>query len=281
MGIEFAIDEKRCSRCGACAADCPADVILFEKGSLPRVTPESEEGCIGCQHCLAICPSAALSLFGRKPEDSLSLKPGSLPSFEAEERLLRGRRSFRQYREESVDKALYGRIVAAVANSPTGCNDRALSFTLVDGKDAMDKLLAKIVEGVERANAQARVPDSLSFLLKAVEAYRSKGEDWIFRGAPELLVVSCAKEDATCPAEDVVIALSYFELLAQSAGLGTVWCGFLKIILDAVPDLRSLLGLPDGASFYAILFGYPAVRYARTVQRDDAAKMKTLRASDF
>ena len=44
----------------------------------------------------------------------------------------------------------------------------------------------------------------------------------IFRGAPHLLVVSASPE-SVCPAEDVNLALAYFELMAQSAGLGTVW----------------------------------------------------------
>jgi hypothetical protein len=65
-----------------------------------------------------------------------------------------------------------------------------------------------------------------------------------------------------------------FELLAQSAGLGTVWCGLLKLAFESAPTLKSLVDLPPGHHYYAMLFGHPAVHYARTVQRDDAATIK-------
>ena len=104
-------------------------------------------------------------------------------------------------------------------------------------------------------------------------AYRQQGVDELFRGAPHLLVVSAA-ENASCPNEDINLALAYFELLAQSSGLGTTWCGYLKFAVDAAPELRTPLGLRPQTPFYAMLFGHPNVRYARTVQRDAAATVE-------
>ena len=102
---------------------------------------------------------------------------------------------------------------------------------------------------------------------------RRHGADILFRGAPHILVVS-APPDAPCASEDVTLALAYFDLLAQSAGLGTVWCGMLKMVLKTLPDLKALIGVPPGHAHYGMLFGIPAVHYARTVQRDDAAVVK-------
>jgi hypothetical protein len=73
-----------------------------------------------------------------------------------------------------------------------------------------------------------------------------------------------------------VLALAYFELLAQSAGLGTTWCGMIKIVADMIPGIRELLGLAPNTYFYAMMFGKPAVRYARTVQRDSAARIRRI-----
>jgi nitroreductase len=76
----------------------------------------------------------------------------------------------------------------------------------------------------------------------------------------------------TTPAEDVVIACTHFELLAQSRGLGTCWCGFLKLVQNEVPELlEKILGLRRSTPFYAMLFGYPALKYRRGVQRDGEA----------
>lgn len=66
----------------------------------------------------------------------------------------------------------------------------------------------------------------------------------------------------------LALALAYFELMAACAGLGTVWCGLAKMTLELLPELKTDLGLAPG-HYYTMLFGVPAVRYARTVQRDD------------
>jgi hypothetical protein len=93
----------------------------------------------------------------------------------------------------------------------------------------------------------------------------------LFRGAPHLLVASVS-DKAVSPLQDCMIALSYFELLAQANGVGTVWDGLAKIaISDLVPESQARLGLPaDHTLGYCIAFGRPAVQYARTVQHRGA-----------
>jgi len=83
-----------------------------------------------------------------------------------------------------------------------------------------------------------------------------------------------APPDAACPPEDVVLALAYFELIAQAAGLGTVWCGLAKWLLEVLPDLKPVLGLRADAHYFCMVFGVPAIHFARTVQRDAAAVVK-------
>ena len=87
------------------------------------------------------------------------------------------------------------------------------------------------------------------------------------------LVVSASPE-SVCPPEDVNLALAYFELMAQSAGWGTVWCGMAKMTLEVLPELKATMGLAPDHYYYAMLFGLPSFRYARTVQRDDAARVQ-------
>ena len=54
------------------------------------------------------------------------------------------------------------------------------------------------------------------------------------------------------------------------------WCGFLHIIIDAVPEVADVFGIPRGAPFYAMMFGVPAVHYARTAYRHDGARVEFL-----
>jgi len=272
--LNFTVDSSKCIRCDACVADCPRHIICrteTENDGLPAIPPLQEQNCLECQHCLAVCPTGAVSILGRHPQNSIELTPAKLPAAEQMHTLLRARRSVRQYKNENVPSNLIDTLLATLANSPTGCNDRLLRFLVVSDLDMMQRLRLKVIESLEeQMRRHAAMPD---FLSAAVTAYRQQGVDELFRGAPHLLVVSEA-ESASCPKEDVDLALAYFELLAQSAGLGTTWCGYLKFAVDAAPQLRQCLGLGPQTPFYAMLFGHPNVRYARTVQRDNAAKIE-------
>ena len=268
--IQFTVDPQKCVQCNACINDCPCHIISIADG-LPRVSPMLEDNCLECQHCLAVCPTGAVSIFGLKAENSIELSAEKIPSATQMHTLLRGRRSVRQYSSENVPSRMIDDLLATLANTPTGCNDRALSFGVVNDLSVMQKLRTRVIESIEKKiECNELMPD---FLPAAVAAYRQQGADEIFRGAPHLLVVSAAA-NASSPIQDISLALAYFELLAQCSGLGTTWCGFLKFAVDTAPELRPILGLEIETPFYAMLFGYPAVRYHRTVQRDNAAKIR-------
>ena len=102
--------------------------------------------------------------------------------------------------------------------------------------------------------------------------FEENGHDLVMRGAPHALIISEPAE-APCPEQDVSLTLAYFELLAQSAGFGTVWCGMLKHALEAAPELKDCIGLPRDHVYYPIMFGKPVMKYSRTVQRDSVAKI--------
>ena len=268
--LDFTVDEKLCDRCGLCVSDCPSRIIAMEAGAPPRIAPEREAACLQCQHCLAICPTAALGILGRTPAGSLPLTTDSFPSLDRMELLVRGRRTVRQYRDENVDPALIKRLLAATANAPSGVNKRELTFTVIDDKADMHRLREKVLAGLA---ASTRIPERYGYLLEADKAYREQNFDIIFRHAPHALFVS-APPDAPCPNQDVALALAYFELLAQSAGLGTVWWGIAQMALLVLPEVKALIGLPPKHVYYAMLFGIPSIKYPRTVQRDDAAVVR-------
>ena len=274
--LQFVVDEARCTRCGQCVRDCVAQIITQAGADVPSIRPEDEANCIRCQHCLAVCPAAAVSIFGLRPADSQPLKEDSFPALDKMLALVRGRRSVRQYRDENVDPKLLRQLLEALGNAPTGVNRRALTFSVIDDRDTMLRFRAKAYDMIADAIASGQVPGHYAgFLQEVATAWAEKGEDTIFRGAPHLLAVS-AGPDAVCPQEDVALALAYFELTAQCAGLGTVWCGLAKWAMEAVPELKEATGIPPDSSYYVMLFGVPAVRYPRTVQRDGAASIRRI-----
>ena len=91
-----------------------------------------------------------------------------------------------------------------------------------------------------------------------------KGEDVIYRNAPHMIVVMSPKK-APCTVSDPVIALTQFDLMAQSCNVGTCWCGFAQRAFKVIPAMRRMIGCPrDYYVGAAMLFGSPAVEYQRS-----------------
>ena len=268
--LQFKVDAEACVGCGECAADCPYMVIGMGEDGLPAVRPEREAQCIRCQHCLAVCPTGALSIMGLDPAQSRPLD-GALPDADQVETLVMGRRSMRRFKDEPLDPALVERLMNAAWYAPTGVNNQGLLFTLVDGPQAMQALRERTMDGLREAVLAGSLPKGLEFFAGFVDLYDAKGVDVIYRNAPNLLVVSSPKGGPS-PKEDAVIALSYFDFLAASLGLGTLWDGLAKWAMSTIlPDLSRALGVPEDHELgYVMLFGAPAVRYHRTVQRGPA-----------
>jgi nitroreductase/NAD-dependent dihydropyrimidine dehydrogenase PreA subunit len=271
--LAFSVQDARCTRCGVCVLDCPVRIIETNGDKLPFVSAENEGNCMACQHCLAVCPTEAISVLGLNPDDSLPVSAKDWPGLEQMTHLVRGRRSVRQYCDRNVEPALIDRLLGTLAYAPTGINSRMLSLAVIDDKEKMDRLRRQVMQALVDALKSGRIPPQAGYLQRVISGYAEHGVDAIFRGAPHALIVS-APPEARCGNEDVTLALAYFELLAQSAGLGTVWWGFFKAICEVLPELKSLVGLPPGHRYYAMLFGHPAVCYARTVQRENASAIR-------
>lgn len=268
MDLQFTIATERCMQCGACIDDCPFHLIEMAP-DFPALNPAKVHHCIHCQHCLAICPTGALSILGFKPEDSIPL-PESLPTAQQLIALIKGRRSMRRFLPEPLDSKVINQMIATVANGPTGKNNRQCLFTVIDDPATMAVFRAETLEGLRRAVATKRLSESLGYFRHVVSAW-DQGRDIIFRDAPHLLMVSVPPA-VTTPDADIVIAMSYFELLAASMGIGTLWNAMIRWALSTIDvDLYRRLGIPDDhIKGYAMLFGRPAVQYPRTVQRDQA-----------
>jgi nitroreductase/NAD-dependent dihydropyrimidine dehydrogenase PreA subunit len=274
--LGFSVEDDLCTRCGVCVLDCPTRIIETGGDKPPFVSAENEGNCLRCQHCLAVCPTGAISILGLNPADSLPLAGNDWPRLEEMTHLVRGRRSVRQYADRNVERELVDRLLAVLAYAPTGINSRMLTLTLIDDKDQMDRLRERVMGALADALKSDRLPQRATYLQRVVSAYVEQGADMIFRGAPHALIIS-APPAARCGNEDVTLALAYFELLAQTAGLGTVWWGFFKTVCELLPELKPLVGLSPGHHYYAMLFGHPTVHYARTVQRDNSTAVRRLK----
>jgi nitroreductase len=240
------------------------------RDGIPAIAAESEPTCYRCQHCLAVCPTAAVSILGLSPGESRPLA-GNFPDPDKLETLIKGRRSVRRYQKENLEPELLQHLLEVAWHAPTGVNSRQVRFTLIDDREKLARFRDEVMTGLGRLVRENALPERLEFFAKFVRLWEEKGVDTLFRGAPHFLVAS-ARRDLATPLADCLISLSYFELFAQANGVATVWDGLAKwAIDDLLPETRTTLGIPDDHLIgYAMAFGKPAVRYARTVQHGPA-----------
>lgn len=266
--LDLKVDEELCVGCGECVKDCPVNVLVMEDDS-PAVNPARENACLRCRHCLSVCKPGALSVFGIDPKDCRSIK-GGFPSVESMETLVMGRRSVRRYKDKAVDRQTLDRLLAATSYAPTGENNMEVLYTCISDHEAMARFRIRAMELLRQKVERDSLPEGLKFFKSMLRPW-DNGRDIIFRAAPHMILAS-VPANGPSPDADGFIGLSYFELLANTMGIGTLWCGFAKwLISDIAPELEKDLGIPeDHKLVYAMMFGYPAVKYHRTVGKKDA-----------
>ena len=263
MNHKFNVDLEKCTKCGLCVSDCPTGAIIADENGTVKM--QNPLRCMECQHCFAICPNGAISIMGKNPDESNSIK-----EINSEDilNLIQSRRSIRKYQKVNVNKETIQKLKSMLNYTPTGCNNHKLHFSFIEDIEVMDDFRFKVNSKI--ASLLTKKPfkflaDKISKFAKHKDAFLN-GEDVIFRDAPHM-VVACARVDSPCPAQDGVIALSYFELYAKTLGLGTLWCGYAQTVLKMFPEFCEYLQIPNGYQpIYVMLFGYSDVKYQRTIQ---------------
>ena len=254
----FELDREKCIKCGLCAKDCITYSISQDEEGYPIF---DNSLCIDCQHCFSICPNGAISIDNKNPEVSSKINFGNPEEILD---LIKSRRSIRLYKEDEISKENLEKIKEMLPFIPTGCNYNSLHFTFIEARTSLD-----IIREYTRNKILKILSNKLLSVAKKFERFKTafeNGEDVIFRNAPSMIIVS-TNIKAPCANVDPIIALSYIELYAQSLGLGTCWCGFAQTCFKLMPELSSMVKIPNGYKpVYAMLIGNPAVSYSRTPQ---------------
>ncbi|MBR3393982.1 MAG: nitroreductase family protein [Firmicutes bacterium] len=277
----FQIDKSKCIQCGRCINTCSGMVIESGTDGYPFMKEFERfgwRGCWRCQHCLAVCPTGAISIFGKKPEDSLPPPPKEMGKYM--EQLVVNRRSCRRFLDRNVDPKIISGILSAMEAAPTGGNAMGVEYTLIDDKDRVDAI-RKVAYAKMDADAKRHIythsfSDFYYRKMKESEKTVRKG-DLLFCGAPHLFIAheKCTGKWAEDSKTNCHLASAYFELLCNAHGLGTTLMSYSAEVLDELaPEARAMLHIPmDHYTGLIVGFGYPEIEYARGVQKDRAGKI--------
>ena len=265
--IDFKIDKEKCIKCKLCAQECPV-LIIDAKTEYPEIKEGKEGNCIKCQHCLAVCPTAALSIWGKNPEDSIPVSD-EIPKPEEMERLIKTRRSIRRFKQEEISVDQIQTLLKTTAYAPTGHNKNQVLLSVTKTRIETGKVRALVYMGIKTAVENGTLRPALGMFANFQSMWENKGVDVLFRNAPHFIVASAPIANSN-GINDCMISLSYFELLANSMGIGILWNGLVKMVFDTIaPELKLELGIPaDHKVAYIMVFGKAAVKYARAVQSD-------------
>ena len=268
---EFTVNQDKCIGCGNCVKVCPGGILYVDNLGKAKMKPITEfgwNGCWKCEHCLAVCPTAAISVLKHYPEDSL-LPESTKVSQRVLNSLIANRHSCRRYLDKNVDPKVIQDMLNRLANTPNGGNKQQVEFTLIDDKEQMQQfrtIAYKEMERLAKEEIYSAGFDKTSYMqMKGWE--QTVRPDMLFCGAPHILIPHVPLGSGT-PKQDSVIAGAYFELLCASRGLGAVIMTFPLDTLRLMPDIAALLKIPKDHYIPMIIgFGYPQIIYQRGVQK--------------
>jgi nitroreductase/NAD-dependent dihydropyrimidine dehydrogenase PreA subunit len=265
MGL-LIVDESKCKKDGLCARECPTAIIHQKEGqSYPKLAPGAEPFCLRCGHCVAVCPHGALSHAEVALASCPPIRKEWVIGEEQAVQFLRSRRSIRFFKDRPVEKETIQRLIETARYAPTASNAQPLQWQVFTDGERIRELAGSTVEWMRTLlkESPGAAPPYLPLLVSAWEA----GYDAVLRGAPALVVASAPRE-ARSGMVDVTLALSYLELAAASAGLGTCWAGLLQGAMLSSPALKQAVGVPEGhPHHYPLMLGYPRARYFRLPER--------------
>jgi ferredoxin len=276
----FHLNQSKCIQCGKCINTCTGMILQFGEHKYPEMKTFSRfgwNGCWKCQHCLAVCPQGAISIFGKKPE--ASLPPPNETISEQMERLVMNRRSCRRYLKKNVEPEIVDRILSAMENVPTGGNSCNVEYTVIDDIEQVKKIWNIAYSRMEEDAKNGIYTQSFSdfYYRKMKQSEKTvRKDDMLFCGAPHLFIAheKCLGKWAEDSKVNCNIASTYFELLANSFGLGTVIMSYPSEVIESNKEARKMLNIPENHYMKLIVgFGYPEIRYARGVQKDRKEKI--------
>jgi nitroreductase/NAD-dependent dihydropyrimidine dehydrogenase PreA subunit len=262
------INTKLCKQDGLCAKECPAGIIsIKEKESFPGIQADFEDVCIKCGHCLAVCPTGALSMDWSSAKD---LQPVS-PFIDADKLKghFLGRRSIRQYKNETLEKQTLTDLIDIARFAPSAHNSQSIKWLVIQDQELLKELTVITIDWLKYLDKTQKEFSEKFHLDRQIKRYES-GVDVILREAPCVIAVYGQKNDRLAQTT-ATIALAHLELAAPSFGAGCCWAGFFNSAAMMYPPMIEALNLPeDNILFGSLMIGKPKARYYRIPERKKA-----------
>lgn len=289
------IDTDKCTACGQCVEVCK-DFNLCLENNKARVSETSVFGCIGCGHCMAICPAGAIEISGRElsKDDLFDLPPEkSAANYEQLLALFQRRRSVREFLDKEIEPEIAEKILNAARTSPMGLPPSDVNVLILDSKDKTRQFAVDFCEYLKGTKWLVS-----KWFLTLMRPFWGKANDEFFKGfvkpAFDVLIknmnagINLVNYDAplamyfygspyTDPA-DPIVAATIAMYAAESMRLGTCMIGVVHPLIQNGKKAK-IFREKHGIKYASreglfVIFGYPAVKYRKGIKRTFASSSK-------
>ncbi|MGL5000479.1 MAG: nitroreductase family protein [Cetobacterium sp.] len=262
----FRVDSEKCIGCGLCIKDCfVKDIELFDGKAVIK-----NKSCFKCGHCIAICPTNAVSTDEYSMTDVLEYNEKEF-KIDSDNLLnfIRFERTIRQFKDCDVENEKLLKIIEAGRFTQTGSNSQNVNYVVVkENIEKVRKITLEILEKMGRYllensdNALYKRYAQMWINMHKDFIQNPDGEDRLFFKAPALIMVT---------SEHPInggLAAANMKMMVDALGLGTVFSGFLVRASQENPELKEFLGINPAEQIVAcMVIGYPNIKYRRTAPR--------------
>ena len=289
MSTEYviAIDQEVCRTCGLCVEACiHAKLQQPDETVPPRVAEDMD--CIACGHCVAICPTGALTHSAFSSDAVQPLDADLLPDAAQMMEALRARRSYRKFKDEPIPREALEQVVEAARLAPSAHNTQTTSFVVVEDPEMLKRVVDLTIKFLDGLAKYFRHPikgrmaalmggDEIKGVMEmvpvfegVVEMARSGAELPMILDAPAWIVFHSAK-NAGYGAVNASCAMQNAMLMADRLGLGTFFTGFALAPTRRGFLLHDLLGLDHDREIHgALAVGVPKLHYTQWASKKPA-----------
>lgn len=256
---DVVIDQELCTGCGACVKDCIQHNIVLRNGKAHPLTT-----CMKCGHCVAICPEGAgapsLPCYADEPVE-YDRATFTLPT-ENLINAIKFRRSIRAFKDEPLSMEHLHLLMDAAGHTPTATNAQMCRFDFV--QDSLPEFKDLVWSYLEDVYERDRImPIAREDLARFIARKRKDPQDdYLFRNAPAVLFIE------TPDPLDAGLAAAAIEMVGQTLGIGVLYNGYLRRIVESCSAARAYFDMSDERGVNAcMLLGYQERKYFRTAPR--------------
>jgi nitroreductase/NAD-dependent dihydropyrimidine dehydrogenase PreA subunit len=267
MGL-LTVDQSKCKKDGLCVRECPTGIIRLKRSDgYPALMPKSEQACLACGHCVAVCPYGAMSNARVPLEACPSIKKDLLIGPEQAKQFLRSRRSIRSFKNQPVERKVLQSMIETARYAPTASNAQTIQWMVFDDKEHIRRLSEMTVAWLK--DLMAKMPgDRYAPYIPVIIMAWDKGMDRILRNAPALVVATAPRRNPDGMV-DVALTLTYLDLIASTMGLGTCWAGLLHGAMRSWPAFwEEFPILESHPHHYPMMIGYTDTKFYRLPERN-------------